>query len=38
MSLAAFPGGAPGVTDGSAAAALAKAGTRCAGPVLIGAA
>ena len=39
MSLPAFPGGAPGATDGTAAAALAQdAETRCAGPALIGAA
>ena len=38
MSLPAFPGGTTGVTTGSAAAALAKAGTRCVGPALITAA
>ena len=41
MSLAAFPGGTRGVSHGSAAPALAQAGaagTRCAGPTLIGAA
>ena len=37
MSLHAFPGGAPGATDGTAASALAQvAETRCARPMLIG--